>query len=161
VRNALAVVMLAGCWTTRPEPRAPDPEPPPVRSSGASVPLRSGPGALPIRTEWEGHYFCTQGKTAMRLTVETNPGDEAIMVFEFGPLAENPHLPTGSYQLIGTHTPGDDGAIQFEMRPDKWIVQPPGYSSVSLSAEIDSDHKTITGRIHNPACGELEGKRIP
>ena len=125
------------------------------------MPLRTGPRTLPMRTQWEGHYFCTQGKTAMRLTIETNPGGEAIMIFEFGPLAENPHLPTGSYQLLGTHAPGDDGATVLEMQPDKWIVQPPGYSSVSLTAEIDSEHKTITGRIHNPSCGELEGKRVP
>lgn len=97
----------------------------------------------------------------MRLTIDTNPGGEAVMLFEFGPLPDNPHLPAGSYQLIGTHAPGDDGATTLELTPDKWIVQPPGYSRVSLSAEIDGEHAEITGRIHNAQCGELHGTRVP
>ena len=161
MRRVLVVVMLAGCWTTHPEPRLPEPEPPPVPSASASGLLYTAPRTLPIRTVWEGHYFCTQGKTAMRLTIETNPGGEATMLFEFGPLAENPHLPAGSYELTGTHTRGDDGAIVLEMQPGKWIVQPPGYTGVSLTAEIDSELQLITGHIHNPSCGDLEARRVP
>ena len=53
------------------------------------------------------------------------------------------------------------GATLLELSPDKWIVQPPGYSSVSLSAEIAGDHAEISGRIHNAQCGELHGTRVP
>ena len=159
VRSALAVVMLAGCWTSSPPELAPRPLAEQARSAGPPAARRSR--TLPIRTSWEGHYFCTQGKTAMRLTIETNPGGEAIVLFEFGPLPDNPYVPVGSYQLIGTHAPGDDGTTVLELSPDKWIVQPPGYASVSLSAEIDGDHAEISGRPHNAQCGELHGTRVP
>jgi len=162
VRKALVAVMLAGCWTAprnaSPLPAAPEP------AYASSAPMPTGPlrghRALPIHTVWEGHYFCSQGKTFMRLTLDTNPGGEAVMMFEFGPLPENPPVPTGSYQLIGTHVASDDGSLELELTPDKWIVQPPGYVSVSISAEIDSEHQTISGKLNNANCGELEGKRV-
>jgi hypothetical protein len=149
VRVAWLVVM-AGCWTTDPKPRAtpmPDPPPPVVREP------------FPLHTRWLGTYMCSQGLTQVTLTLDAKRDGSLAAVFEFGPTRDNPTIPTGSYRLRGIIREGREGTFEIVLDPDQWIAEPPGYIMVSMSATSSRRWQRLVGRINHPSCGEIDVRR--
>jgi hypothetical protein len=150
---AIAFASLAACWTNPPELAAPAEASP------------SPPAAKPPRaSEWVGTYECPQGRTAVTVTIEHRckharaaHGSCAIDgVFDFGPSADNPNVPHGSYRYEGTVSFGAGGEIMLAARPLEWIDQPTGWVSVGFVATSDPDRTVLHGRIVEPQCGEIE-----
>lgn len=146
----IVVAMVAGCWSN----------PPPPTTSVANVAATNAPttNPLPAHTVWDGRYECAQGVTAVKLTLDVEPDGRARAIFDFGPLADNPTLPNGSFRLRGTAKPIDD-AIEINLQPDEWIDRPDNYEMVGLRAGVDATRRGIRGRILNDSCDWLDAKR--
>jgi hypothetical protein len=95
-------------------------------------------------------------KEAVTINVERDGRARAI--FDFGPHADNPTIPKGSYRLRGTAKPLDD-AIDVSLQPDEWIDRPDGYEMVGILGGIDAERRGLRGRILNDSCGWLDVKR--
>ena len=154
----LALLPLAACWVGAPPPQAPPPE-------AAAAPAQVGPppGAEVHRSQWRGTYTCAQGATAVELSVEQRCGAvgcQVAAVFEFGPLAENPSVPHGSYRMLGEITTDGDGNAVLTLRPEAWIDEPDGYMMVGLTATSDHDQRLLHGHMDNPSCGEISLDRV-
>jgi hypothetical protein len=146
-RAALCSLALAACWSgaTGPAPAAIAISPPPKHAPDA-----------PKYSVWEGRYVCSQGPTAMKLSISTAPDGAARIRFDFSALPENPAVPSGSYQLLGSFIVDADGALELTANPDVWFDQPASYQMVGVRAHSDAAHKTMKGRIANDSCGDLE-----
>jgi hypothetical protein len=89
-------------------------------------------------TEYVGTYTCVQGLVALQLHVlDSGPGLQRV-VFEFGPLPENPNIPAGQFLMSG-HVDPTTGILNLV--PNRWLEQPRGYGMVGLSGN-SSDHGT-------------------
>jgi hypothetical protein len=103
------------------------------------------PGAI-----YEGYYNCAQGRSSLILTMQPRPSglssDEAT--FEFGPLQDNPNQPAGSFLVSGAIN-----ATVIDLKPVRWIKQPPGYGMVGLSGTSPDQGRTYRGTIVSPAPG--------
>lgn len=148
--RALIAVLVTGCWGN----------PPPATASVANIAPADAPAtnSLPAHTVWDGRYECAQGVTALKLTLDIEPDGRARAIFDFGPLADNPTLPNGSFRMRGTAKPVDD-AIDIHLQPDEWIDRPDNYEMVGLHAGVDASRRGIRGRILNDACDWLDAKR--
>jgi hypothetical protein len=107
---------------------------------------------------WRGLYTCAQGTTAVVLVLDIASDHTVQAVFEFGPYAENPDLPAGSFRLTGT-AKEDGPKLAIELVPARWIRQPPGYEMVGLSAVTGSKRVRLRGRITDPACSTFDVTR--
>lgn len=163
MRNALLALalvhvhVLAGCWTssTTPQPaEAPDQDSPPIAAH-----FTTGDDALPARTIWRGRYECAQGWTALQLTLEVAPDGRAVAIFDFGALADNPTVPSGSYRLVGMVAESPE-RTELTLSPERWISQPDGYEMVPLTARTDRKRTRLRGRIERASCGELDLERV-
>jgi hypothetical protein len=159
----VALALLAGCWSARsPQPAAP-PAPAPVESPHATAVARSAwvevREQLPAHSEWTGRYTCTQGLTGVTLVIDMTPEGDATVIFGFGPISENPNLPTGSYELRGRAELQPDRRFELRVTPHHWIQQPPGYSMVPLTLTSDRAHRMLSGKIEHGNCGTIEVKR--
>jgi len=155
MRSVLVVLGLAGCWTSSSpsQPLAEAPEPEPVAHAKAV------PGPLPARTIWRGRYECTQGWTAMQLSLDIAEDGRAIGIFDFGALADNPAVPSGSYRLVGRVTESPD-RTDLTLSPERWLSQPDGYEMVALTGHTDKKRSQIRGRIEHVGCGAIELDRV-
>jgi len=117
------------------------------------------PAALAAHSLWNGRYECAQGITGLALTLDLEPGGRATAVFDFGPVPENPAIPSGRYLMAGTFFQGVDGT-QLTLVPDRWITQPPGYIMVGLAASIDPSARMMSGRVEHPSCTVLSLVRV-
>jgi hypothetical protein len=101
--------------------------------------LAQEPGAI-----YEGYYNCAQGRSSLILTAQPRPSslspDEAI--FEFGPTPDNPNQPAGSFLVSGAIN-----ATAIDLKPVRWIKQPPGYAMVGLSGTSPDQGRTYSGTI--------------
>lgn len=147
---ALGTAVLAACWN------APPPSTPAVRD--APPPDASVVVPLPPHTVWTGRYECAQGVTSVQLTLDVEPDGRARAIFDFGPLADNPTVPSGSYRMRGTVAPLDS-ALDLWLKPDEWIDRPESYEMVGLHAGIDAARRGLRGRILNDYCDWLDAKR--
>jgi len=159
--RGVAVVVLAGCWSTR--------EVAPVTpatttlivdgaQSGRSTrsPRRDG---FPVASVWQGTYVCTQGLSSVTLTIETDRMGNATARYDFGPVPSNVAVPTGAYELTGLLRRQQGGGFTGEFEASAWIVQPANYFMVPISIET-GDGKTMTGTIHHPSCSGFQTTRI-
>lgn len=166
------LVALAGCWSeARPgaptTPAAAEATAPPVRAAPVEdrdptrAHLRSSARPLVPRTSvWTGHYFCSQGITAMTLRLAIASG-EGEAIFEFGPHPDNPRpVQTGATKVRGPVTVNADGGFTLDLDPVEWVVQPPGYVMVGLTATADPDHRKMSGQMKNPNCGIVDLERL-
>ncbi|MFN0253423.1 MAG: hypothetical protein ACKV2T_41520 [Kofleriaceae bacterium] len=144
--------LLASCWSS-PAPRPPPPQ------NVVPPDAVAAPPPLPARTIWTGRYECGQGVTAVHLTLDVEPSGRARAIFDFGPLADNPTVPNGSFRLIGKATPADD-AIDVWLRPEEWIDRPPGYEMVGIHVGIDARRRSLRGKMLNDSCDWLDAKRV-
>src|SRR5438105_12019885 len=108
---------------------------------------------------WEGHDTCAQGDTAVRLTIGWRADGSARAVFEFGPLPDNPTVPSGSYALRGIVRDDPSGALEIQLAPDRWIDQPAGYLMVGVFAVSDVQREHLAGKIDMAGCGAIEATR--
>jgi hypothetical protein len=143
------LVLLAACWTSEP-PRA-------TTTLPDDPPLQREP--FPLKSMWRGTYRCSQGLTAMYLELTAQPDGALAAIFEFSPTPENPQTPTGAYRLVGTIRAGREGTFQIVLEPSEWIMQPDGFVMTALSATSSRRWKRLVGKIHHPACGELDVRR--
>ena len=112
-----------------------------------------------MHSRWEGTYRCSQGETAVMLTLDANKDGSLEAVFEFGPTPENPTVPTGSYKLRGIVRAGKEGSFDIALDPFEWLDQPDGYIMVSMSATSSRKWQRLVGRIDHPSCGEITVRR--
>jgi hypothetical protein len=81
-------------------------------------------------------------------------------VFDFGPVPENPTVPTGRYLVAGFVSARPDGATAIALVPDRWIAQPPGYVMVGLTALVDPPVRTLRGEIELEGCSVVDLARV-
>jgi hypothetical protein len=151
IQTASIVAGLAACWHA-PEPRATETLPAPL--------LDFRPPLVPPRSVWAGYYECAQGRTAVELTIKTSPSGSARAVFAFGPHADNPSVPAGSYRLTGTFRADDDARLELTLAPLRWIDQPAGYTMTAVAARSDRRRRHLEGAVLSPSCGELVVERV-
>jgi hypothetical protein len=142
--------LLAACWSSP----APRPAPP----QNVAPPDAATVAPLPARTVWSGRYECAQGVTAVLLTIDIEANGRARAIFDFGPLADNPAIPNGSFRLAGKATPADD-AVDIWLRPEEWIDRPPGYEMVGIHVGIDATRRGLRGKMLNDSCDWIDAKR--
>jgi hypothetical protein len=114
------------------------------------LPRSSSPAAnTPALTgTWTGSYICSQGLTGLRLVVRATQDGTLTGTFSFYALPANPHVPSGEGTITGTYS-----ATRTDIRPDRWIKQPPGYVLVGLIAGPPADHGTLLrGQVSTPGC---------
>ena len=157
----VSFALVLACGGREPEPARAAPAP----SSGGVVVVEvqasTNPQPAPLASHslWNGRYECAQGITGLSLTLDLQVGGIATAVFDFGPVPENPSIPSGRYLMTGSFLEGRDGT-SLMLSPDRWIAQPPGYVMVGLTASIDPSARSMTGRIANPGCTVLSLVRV-
>lgn len=88
-----------------------------------------------ITGKWVGTYVASQGETALTLTVVGNDFENLTAIFNFGPIPNNPKVPTGSYQMSGKYDPYTG---QLSLKGVEWINKPSGYVMLNLTGRIDN-----------------------
>jgi hypothetical protein len=143
--------MTVGCWTSSPAPRplVISPDPP-------ATPIRREP--FPRHSVWRGTYVCTQGLTAVTLTIDADENGEAIARYDFGPVPSNPTVPHGSFEMTGRLSAMGQGGFTAAFEPGQWIDQPSGYTMVAIT--IEARGRKMIGRIHSPNCRDLKVRRV-
>lgn len=152
------MLLLTACWSSSTSSPPPPPPADPLQNTVPRGPAELEP--LPVHTVWRGFYECAQGRTAVQLTLDIDTDGTAKAIFDFGPHADNPDLPPGSYRLLGTSR-ADGTKLTFELVPERWISQPPNYEMVGLTAVTGSRRQRMRGRITNPLCGAFDVQRMP
>jgi hypothetical protein len=104
---------------------------------------------------WEGGYGCSQGLTALTLTVEPGPDNTATATFDFSAHPDNPGVPSGSFAMEGEY---QDGALSLQ--GVEWIEQPDDYLMVDLRfhSERGIDPQRMYGEVVGapPSCSIFE-----
>jgi hypothetical protein len=110
-----------------------------------------------VAGEWIGKYICTQGITALRLSVAQGQGQAITATFSFGPLPENPEVPKGAYRMAGTYDPA---SRHVKLAGVKWIEAPPDYVMVGLDGHMTASGDTIAGDVPDLfGCTDFEIRR--
>ena len=109
---------------------------------------------------WTGMYNCAQGVSALTLTVQpTGPANEATALFHFKADKSNPGVPEGCFAMSGTFD-----ARHLRLHATDWLLQPPGYVTVDLAADVSPDGQSVSGTVIGPGCNILSlqhAKRDP
>jgi len=119
-------------------------------AAGTAVAAASHRSARPpvLTGTWTGSYTCSQGLTGLRLVILAAPDGTLTGTFSFYALPANPGVPSGEGTVAGTYS-----ATRTDIRPVRWIRQPPGYVLVGLIAGPPADNGTLlSGRVSNPGC---------
>jgi len=104
---------------------------------------------------WTGSYICSQGLTGLRLVVWAARDGTLTGTFSFYALPANPGVPSGEGTITGTYS-----ATRTDIRPGRWIRQPPGYVLVGLIAGPPADNGTLLrGRVSNPGCSTFSVRK--
>ncbi|MFI7705845.1 serine/threonine-protein kinase [Nonomuraea sp. NPDC049480] len=129
-------------------------EPVAVASPSAIV-VTPTPERASVAGRWTGTYQCSQGKTALELTItETSSGKlDAVFAFEADP--SNPGVPSGSYAMSGRL----DGGI-LVLKGERWIDRPGQYIMVDIRATLTEDRPSaIEGTILGQGCSTFAVER--
>ncbi len=103
---------------------------------------------------WTGTYDCGQGLTGVKLTITGATGGALMARIDFYPVASNPGVPDGSYELVGSYST----AKGLVLNPDYWIDEPANYEMVGLSAS--SPHaNSMSGAVHGLNCSTFSVTR--
>jgi hypothetical protein len=128
-----------------------------VVASVASVAFADPPRRVPANSAWTGSYRCSQGLTAVRLTIAARANGDAIASFEFGPHPDNPRVPHGEVRLKGKVELLSRGQLRVKLAPDGWITKPgDSWQMVGLSATSDQEQRVLEGQMDHQACGEIK-----
>ena len=103
---------------------------------------------------WTGTYDCNQGLTGVQLTITGSTGGALKATVDFYPVASNPGVAKGSYELVGSYS----AAQGLVLNPDYWINEPAGYEMVGLSAP--SPHANLmNGSVQGLNCSTFSVTR--
>jgi len=104
---------------------------------------------------WTGTYYCSQGKTGLRLTMQAGSGGRINARFNFYAVPSNPGVPSGSYTMTGSSS-----AKGVVLTPDHWISEPPGYEMVALSGHLaPGNQNVLAGQVTTSGCGTFSVQR--
>jgi hypothetical protein len=129
-----------------------------VAAAGIALAVtRQGPDT-PSRPQvdgvWTGTYDCNQGLTGVQLTITGSTGGALKATVDFYPVASNPGVAKGSYELVGSYS-ATQGLV---LNPDYWINEPAGYEMVGLSAP--SPHANLmNGSVQGLNCSTFSVTR--
>lgn len=104
---------------------------------------------------WSGWYVCVQGKTGLTLEIERLPDNALGGRFIFYPVAENPRVPSGEFEIRVV-----PGLRYTFIEPVRWLRQPHGYHMVAMAGLMDERATTYTGQIGTPGCSEFVLTRV-
>jgi hypothetical protein len=113
----------------------------------------AAPKALSIVGQWRGVYECSQGRTALTLTVSDAGSGKLKARFDFGPLPDNPLVPTGAFLMDGKL---DAKTRRVTFHAGKWINQPVNYFTVDLEGYIEASGNRITGVVPSAGCSVFD-----
>jgi hypothetical protein len=82
---------------------------------------------------WRGKYMCGQGVTALVLELRGQEDGRVEGTFTFSATPENPGVPSGSYRVEGSLSPG----MVLRLDGREWIQQPEDYVSVPLVGRVE------------------------
>ncbi len=108
--------------------------------------------AQQVSATWVGQYLCSQGNTAVNLTIIEGKGGAVDAWFHFLAPLDNPAVPTGCYTMTGTY---EAPTRQLRLAPGAWLHQPMGYEMVRLAGEVSTDGAALEGVIDHPSCGRF------
>ncbi|HQT88895.1 MAG TPA: hypothetical protein PK677_10145 [Acidiphilium sp.] len=102
--------------------------------------------------DYRGSYTCIQGRTELDLKILPNPShpNHPQAIFTFWP----PHIgsaqhPEGAFLMHGTLNPL---LGTLNLRPTRWIKQPPLFAMVAMTGTSNDGGAIFTGTINYPAC---------
>jgi Protein kinase domain len=125
-------------------------------SAPAAVPgpAQSAPSRPEVDGVWTGTYDCNQGLTGVQLTITGSTGGALRATVEFYPVASNPGVAQGSYELVGSYS----AAQGLVLNPDYWISEPAGYEMVGLSAPTPHAN-SMNGSVQGLNCSTFSVTR--
>lgn len=103
---------------------------------------------------WTGTYKCRQGRTGMQLTITGAAGGVLRATFAFYPIAGNPGVADGSFELVGSYS----AAGGLVLNPEYWIEEPADYEMVGLSASPPHAN-SMRGSVHGASCSTFSVTR--
>jgi hypothetical protein len=106
------------------------------------------------RQVWQGHYDCSQGATGLTLTLQIGDTGQVQALFAFYPVTTNPGVPNGCFEMRGPL----DTAGHLALAPGAWLLHPPGYVRVGLTADLSGD--SLHGTVSGPGCSDVILSRI-
>ncbi len=115
----------------------------------ACAPLCKLPEAT---SEWSGSYVCNQGLTNLTLTITRQGSADLTAVFAFSEHPDNPGVPSGSFNMVGTFDPNGD---VVELDATDWIRQPQGWGTVDLEGVLDPTQSHIEGEVLFNGCSSF------
>lgn len=114
----------------------------------SALPARAQPtDATALSGRWSGTYDCTQGITALELTLRGNAHGIVHGTFAFSPTPQNPEVLTGSYPVLGRLT-----GSSLVLRPIDVHQMPGSYVPVGIQATVAPDGGRLQGWIEGPSC---------
>jgi hypothetical protein len=117
-------------------------------------PAQTAPSRPEVDGVWTGTYDCNQGLTGVQLTITGSTGGALKATVDFYPVASNPGVAKGSYELVGSYS----AAQGLVLNPDYWISEPAGYEMVGLSAP--SPHANLmNGSVQGLKCSTFSVTR--
>ncbi|MEV0589641.1 serine/threonine-protein kinase [Nonomuraea sp. NPDC050310] len=138
ILGVVAAIMLTSATRT--------PEVQPLQA-GPTQQTSAPPEPATLAGTWTGEYTCTQGVTALTLTITGTP-DALKATFAFGADPSNPGVPTGSFAMRGTV---EDGVLR--LRGDRWIDRPGDYLMVGLLARLAPERPDrLDGTVESDGC---------
>ena len=98
---------------------------------------------------WTGTYYCSQGKTGLRLAMQASSAGRINATFNFYAVPSNPGVPSGSYAMTGSYS-----AKGVVLTPDHWIREPSGYEMVGLNGRFaPGNQNALEGQVTTAGCG--------
>jgi hypothetical protein len=122
-----------------------------------------GAGLAEARTAadgvFKGRYTCSAGVAGLTVQITSDSRGRLRALLRFYDLPQNPGIPSGTYRLTGRYVAT---TRQVTLSPQRWVVQPPGYTMTGISGVLSRDGRTITGRLTGDAgCGAITLTRFP
>ena len=109
---------------------------------------------------WVGSYFCSLGKTGLRLKISAISETDGTFKgsFEFYPINSNKNcgvIELGKYNFTGIYKSTDDISFQFE----SWEFKPNGWTYVDKQGGFKGKNK-LAGKMLSETCGNFNVKRV-
>ena len=90
----------------------------------------------------------------MQLTITGATGEALRATFLFFPIAGNPDVADGSFELVGSYSAG----AGLVLNPEYWIEEPANYEMVGLSASPPYGN-SMRGSVHGDSCSTFSVTR--
>lgn len=101
---------------------------------------------------WEGHYYCRQGLTKLRLDIRAINENNIYAIFNFSAHPQNRGVPTGSFEMEGRLQNSD----QLILNGTQWLLRPSNYRTVNLNGKISFNDNSISGSVTPEGCGTFD-----